>query len=285
MQTHHLEVIPRIIDSSIAANYQKAEPTPVKLEEQTKCEAVVQTDVIVAGAAVAPTFTQRFFSTLKDYIIPILFVLLVIIIIYIVWKYFTNYRSAPVVVPLVEQDPTSAESVPDKPDLSKYMFTDDDSDADETNSKLSIIEEESEDESEVEGSGDESDEEENESEVEEESGEEEDESEAEEESEDDHDSLPSLITEPDFDAITNLINQPIDTYLLDEKVERFEYINQTMEDDLNQETDYSSDRVDNYIQPEDQEETDQPDDSMFNLTLAPPKPKAKKARKSKRVVL
>lgn len=292
MQTPHLEVIPRIIDASIAANYQKTEPLatspePAKVvpQQSNAKESIAPAAQVAAGAATvcAPTFTQRFFATVKDYMIPILFVIVVIICIYVLWKYFTKYRKSNEEVSTVE--PVQAVIEPEKPDLSKYVFNTDSSededdgeeDADDENdSKLSIIEEGSDDEEGDEEEDDDDEEEEsdefNETDADADEGETDEESG--EESEDGHESLPSLITEPDLDAITNLINQSIDrpqidTFLLDEGPERFEYISPT------------PDMSDNESVTENQAD----DSDMFNLTPEETKPKVRKARKSKRVVL
>ena len=236
MQTQHLEVIPRIIDASIAVNYQKTEPLTTKVAPTKEKEAVKDTattedaKTALGGAIVATTFTQRFFATLKDYMIPIIFIIVVIICIYIVWKYFTAYRKTSdeviVVAPVIN---TLEPDNPDKPDLSKYLLDLESSDdeEEETDSKLSAIEEESEEDDE---------EEDDDEDEEEDDDEDEDAEETEEEGsndEDDNNSIPSLHTEPDLDAITSLINQSIDNqrmnniFLLDEEPARFEYVSPT----------------------------------------------------------
>ncbi len=286
MQTQHLEVIPRIIDASIAVNYQKAEPLATSAPSAPSAPTPTPDNIQKNNAAMvaAPTFTQRFFTAVKDYMIPILFVIVVIVCIYILWKYFTKYRTSTE-EPIVVHEALTENTAPDKPDLSKYVFDANCSDDEETDSKLSVIEEESGDESDEESdeesgedeSGEESDEDESgeDESGEDESGDENEESGEEEGSE--NDSLPSLITEPDLNAINNLINQSIDhqhidTFLLDERPELINY---------NQ----SSERFE-YISPTPEaSENENESDDMFNLSTEESKPKARRARKSKRVVL
>lgn len=281
MPTPHLEVIPRIIDASLAANYQKAEPLatnpePIVQQPKESTPVVATPAPVVAAQVVAPTFTQRFFATVKDYMIPILFIIVVIVCIYVLWKYFTKYRT-PVAEPLTvsPQLPVNEPDDTIKPDLSKYINADSsededgseeeeegeedsDEDADDDESMLSIIEEGSDEQSEEEGDTDEESEEQSDDQSDEE--------------DEDHESLPSLITEPDLDAISNLINQPIDrphidTFLLGEEPERFEYVSPTPEVSDNESTN------------ENQE------DDIFNIAPEETKPKPRKARKPKRVVL
>lgn len=278
MQTQHLEVIPRIIDASIAVNYQKAEPLATSAPSAPPAPTPTPDNIQKNNAAMvaAPTFTQRFFTAVKDYMIPILFVIVVIVCIYILWKYFTKYRTSTE-EPIVVHEALTENTAPDKPDLSKYVFDANCSDDEETDSKLSVIEEESGDESGEESDEDESGEDESgeDESGEDESGDENEESGEEEGSE--NDSLPSLITEPDLNAINNLINQSIDhqhidTFLLDERPELINY---------NQ----SSERFE-YISPTPEaSENENESDDMFNLSTEESKPKARRARKSKRVVL
>lgn len=262
MQTQHLEVIPRIIDESIAANYQKPSSAPIPLTQSKETKSST-TEIAVA----IPTFTQRFFGALKDYIIPVLFVLLVIVIIYILWKYFTKYRNRQ------DSDVPAIESLVDQPELSKYIFDITDSSDDDIRSKLSMIEEESGDnetseDDEKSGGGEESD-------LNEDSESESSDVESNTEEVEENDSLPSLITEPDFDAIANLINQPIEEYLSDENPPtRFEYISPTPEVSDNDSDQESS---------PDCESSTNLNDSMLMLEL--PKPKSRKPRKPKRIVM
>lgn len=264
MSTPHLEVIPRIIDSSLSANYQKQEPKqePKQHEEPAPQETSKVSQVV---APIALTFTQKFFRTLKDYMIPILFIIAVIAIAYIVWTYFTKYRNKTIEEPSPE--PLLVSTIEDKPDLSRYVFdeeesSNEDSNEERNNHTLSTIEEISEEESKQEESEEESEND--------ESGEESgNESNTDDNlfeilskhSDKDEDKPPSLITEPDLDVISNLINQPIDdTYIMQEH-RQFDYVDETPA------------------------ESETEEESIFTLLPESDKPKPKRTRKPKRVVL
>lgn len=260
MSTPHLEVIPRIIDSSISATYQKQEPK--QNEEPTPPETPKVEQVIVP---VAMTFTQKFFRTLKDYMIPILFIIAVIAIAYIVWTYFTKYRNKTIAAEPVMEPPLLPD-IQDKPDLSKYVFDEEESSNEDTNedahyNTLSAIEEESEEEKSEEEIEEESENDESEEEYENESNTNDNLFEIQAKHSDDEDKPPSLITEPDLDIISNLINQPIDDAYIMEDHQRFEYMDETP------------------VESENEAE------SIFTLLPETDKPKTKRTRKPKRVIL
>lgn len=226
MSTPHIEVVPRIIDSSIAAAYQ----TPSKLSTESKKDVPTQASesvspsadasTVVSAVVVPRTFTEKFFTTLKDYLIPILFIIAVIAIIYILWTYWTKYRIKSDVVPVVADSTKQDDMINPPEDLSKYILnTDDSSETDSNHDKLSVIDEGSEpytsndhDTNSIPSL---------ESEQEEENESESDDEENDIESEGDVSDVESLISEPDFSVISNLINQPISEYAND----RFEYLN------------------------------------------------------------
>jgi hypothetical protein len=253
MSTPHIEVVPRIIDSSISATYQK--PEPKAADPKPKEEKVVN-----VAAPIALTFTQKFFRTVKDYTIPILFIILVIVVVYIFWKYFTKYRNQPAITSVIEQ-PKLTEIAP-REDLSKYIL-DSSSDECEDDCKLSTIEEESENHSEQESEQESGDESENES---------------------DNESPPSLITEPDLHTISELINQPIDEndYILEES-KRFEYIDESNNKSDDESNNKSDDESNNKSDDESNNKSD--DESMFTLPSDLSKTKIRKSRKPKRLVL
>ena len=114
-QPHHIEVVPRIQDSKLAAIY-----TPKKQKQSAKVEKVDSDDeydeyfdddqyeeepvkqftplsnTLIPIVPQKPvTFTSRFFKTFNDYLWPVLFVIFVIVIIYIVYTYITKYRNKP----------------------------------------------------------------------------------------------------------------------------------------------------------------------------------------------
>jgi hypothetical protein len=235
MSSPHIEVVPRIIDSSIAAAYQtpSKDTTDSKKEVQPQVsDSTVQPTVVPAIVSVVPrTFTEKFFSTLKDYLIPIVFIIAVIVIIYILWTYWTKYRVKSDVVPVVT-DSTKQNDTNNQPeDLSKYILdTDDNSDTNSITGKLSVIEEGSEPHTSNDNDSipslesvqddeenDVQDDEDDENDVQDDEDDENDEN----EEENDVSDVESLISEPDFSVISNLINQPISEYAND----RFEYLN------------------------------------------------------------
>lgn len=298
MSTPHLEVIPRIIDTSIAASYQvPAKPSSVAGNESNVVPngstAEPKTGAAVTAIPyVPPTFTQRFFSKLKDYAIPILFIIAVMVVIYIVWKYWTTYRNVATIT--VESQPvidSFDSNKPDNPpeDLSRFLLTDDNSDDENesVHSKLSTIIENNED---------------TDNDADEES--------SDEEEEDDESDNESVVSAPDFSVISNLINQPIDDY----SSARFEYLqpdnesylqknefNSDDEEEKEEEPDYLFDIKSTTSSIHTEAVTDQNNDQdidddvtdtvteLVELVVEPVKevvkPKAKKSKKPKRIVL
>lgn len=241
MSTPHLEVIPRIIDTSIAASYQtstkpttNSAPTPVNESNDASTEPKGGNTPTVVPY-VPRTFTQKFFSTLKDYMVPILFIIAVLVVIYIVWKYWTTYRNAtPVVVdpqPVIDTFNANKRETPPE-DLSRFLLSEDNSDDDNhsVHSKLSTIIENSQSND----SDNDADEESN------------DDEEDEEDEEVDESDNESVISAPDFSVISNLINQPINDYSND----RFEYLQ-----DVNMNESYSQEHIFNEEEEEEKEET------------------------------
>lgn len=196
----HLEVVPRIIDDTIAASYKPT--TNLQIPKDSTPAKVIQEHTNPDNIPNAPlTVTQKFFTTLSDYSIPILFSIFVFIIIYVVWKYWTTYRNPKqqmnnneslIVTPNQNTDNDPPDVANDHShDLSKYIIGSDEGSDDE------------EDANEDDGSDD--DEEEG-SDYEEEDEEEEEEDEEEEDEETNH---ASSFVMPDMAMISELINQPI----------------------------------------------------------------------------
>lgn len=214
----HLEVVPRIIDESIAASYKPTtnlqipkDSTPAKvIQEHTNANTTSDTHL---------TVTQRFFMTLSDYSIPILFSIFVFIIIYVVWKYWTTYRKAnnkqmisdtnpdpnvnnsiepPLVMPNTNEDLNHPSD--HGHNLSKYIITSDEEGSEDNEEHGEEKEDDEED-----------DEEEEDEEEEEEDGsdEEEDDSDEEEEEDDSEEEEGQSYDMPDIAMISELINQPI----------------------------------------------------------------------------
>lgn len=214
----HLEVVPRIIDDTIAASYKPT--TNLQIPKDSTPAKVIQEHTNPDNIPNAPlTVTQKFFTTLSDYSIPILFSIFVFIIIYVVWKYWTTYRNPKqqmnnneslIVNPNQNTDNDPPDVANDHShDLSKYIIgsdegSDDEEDANEDEGSDDDEEEDDEEDDEDEGSDD--DEEEEGSDYEEEDEEEEEEDEEEEDEETNH---ASSFVMPDMAMISELINQPI----------------------------------------------------------------------------
>lgn len=213
----HLEVVPRIIDDTIAASYKPT--TNLQIPKDSTPAKVIQEHTNPDNIPNAPlTVTQKFFTTLSDYSIPILFSIFVFIIIYVVWKYWTTYRNPKqqmnnneslIVTPNQNTDNDPPDVANDHShDLSKYIIgsdegSDDEEDEDEEDDEEDEgSDEDDEDDDEEEGSDDGEDEE----EEEESDDEEEDEEEEEEDEETNH---ASSFVMPDMAMISELINQPI----------------------------------------------------------------------------
>lgn len=286
MSSPHLEVIPRIIDSSIAAAYQ---PLPkVSTEPVTKVASPDDGASKVAVVALPLTVTQKFFATIKDYMIPILFIISVIVIIYVLWKYWTKYRTNPDAIVAPASDTTAQEvmRIPGptpspiaSADLSKYILSTDGSsegDANSVHGKLSTIDEDTESHSSAEDET-------NsalslESDAESDSDEESDSDDTDRDDADHESDVESIISEPDFSVISDLINQPIEAYASD----RFEYLNDdnvSVANSIHTEIDTDETHMD--------DEGQRPSGSSdpYSLLAKPATKAPKRVKKTKRVVL
>jgi flagellar biosynthesis GTPase FlhF len=236
----HLEVVPRIIDDTIAASYKPT--TNLQIPKDSTPAKVIQEHTNPNNIPNAPlTVTQKFFTTLSDYSIPILFSIFVFIIIYVVWKYWTTYRNPKqqmnnneslIVNPNQNTDNDPPDVANDHShDLSKYIIGSDegsddeeDEDANEDEEDDEEDEESDEDEEDEDANEDEEDDEEDEEsdEDDEDDGEDEEEKEEsddeesddeeedeEEEDEDEETNHASSFVMPDMAMISELINQPI----------------------------------------------------------------------------
>jgi len=126
----HIEVAPRMWDKSIAVPY-----TPSNSNKDTSNEIIQQSSA--EDSTIDPTSVivpaTGLLHTLKTYLIPILFVLGVIIVIYVLWKYFTKYRKQKIEAAMNKNkdadspNPDSIESMLDG-DTSKYECESDNED-------------------------------------------------------------------------------------------------------------------------------------------------------------
>ena len=223
-QSDHMEVAPRMWDKSLAAAYSKqpSKTGPAKpVSDSNEAEEVNQimpapTKVGSVDQAVAVA-SVSFFSKLKTYLIPAIFVICIIVVVYIVWKYITKYRNQKVEeieainetdLPRLEESPSqlrSAAAIISSEDTSRYEY-DSDSSADEEvvpafakrqMTTIEELEEEKEEEDEEDEEDEEEEEEEEEEEDEDEEEDEEEEEEEEEEGEEDEDYEPEEEEEDD----------------------------------------------------------------------------------------
>ncbi len=218
-QAEHIEVAPRMWDKSIAAPYISS-----KAVKEAEPEASPQTEKVATIAVAASGFIYK----LKTYLLPIFFVLAIIIVIYVLWKYFTKYRKQRAEQKLAEQAMlTQAEPIAPSPtdtviagDTSKYECESESEDEDEGEDetppappapqpkRLTTIEEIDEDEEESK----------------EEESDEKEEEETEEEGETEEEDV-AMLEEPDIDKINEALDaKPIEdmdlelpTYEVDEQ--------------------------------------------------------------------
>lgn len=211
MSQPHIEVIPRITDTSIAATYPTATDILKSNQNTVFDKSETQASSHNSGNVITQlTVTQKFFNTLRDYMIPILFIIAVTVIIYVFWKYWTTYRNKSIDTDIHQQNPNDLPIQPDQIayqdkdiDFSKYLISSESiNDVESIQDKLSTIDE-SEDSDEEESDKEDSDED------------------NKEDSDEEEDDNKSIASEPDFSVITNLINQPMEEYSND----RFEYLN------------------------------------------------------------
>jgi tRNA_anti-like len=203
-QAEHMEVAPRMWDKTIAAKYthssKKTHEDPSDQSVDTVA-TIIDKPVVVAGGVLSLA------SRLKSYLIPALFVVCLIVVVYVTWTYFTKYRNARKednTNMIAEDDIKRIETaralnpqlIIQTEDMTKYEYDSDDSE-EETKSRLSAIQEESSIPELLS-----SDDEEEEPEGDDDSDDQTDE-EFESDSEDDIKSEPS---QPDIDAIQELIS-------------------------------------------------------------------------------
>jgi hypothetical protein len=281
--SEHIEVAPRMWDKSIAASYtpkRASDPPPMEdpandtEQESEESQSGEITTVSPATASVA----MGFFTKLKQYLIPVAFVLAVMIVIYVLWKYFTKYRNAKKAnLPIIKEDdlnkPPNPVQLIASEDMSKYEYeTDDESEPDvKPKKRLETIAESSNEESDDEGSEEDSDDEADDESYSEESGEE---SEDSNESDDESDNSDEEDT-PDLDEIEQMIH---DHSIIDIS-------------DRNEPTDIST--FQNHTHELEEETKDDITTEMFSLEIPSyitktdvlPASSAKKPRKVKRVTL
>ena len=88
-KNHHIDVIPRIVDTSISGTYTK-KPEPVQIQQP---QADIDNESICESIDIQENNVNNnsLWQTIKYYSIPLLFVISIIIIIYILYKFYTSY--------------------------------------------------------------------------------------------------------------------------------------------------------------------------------------------------
>jgi hypothetical protein len=216
-QAEHMEVAPRMWDKTIAAKYthssKKAhEDLSNQSADSTITTTVIDKPAVVVGGALS------FASQLKSYLIPALFVVCLIVVVYVIWTYFTKYRNARKednTNMIAEDDIKRIEStrtlnpqlIVQTEDMTKYEYDSDDS-AGEIKSRLSAIQEESSlPELLSSSSDDDNEEDDDDNEEDDDDNEEDDDDQTDVEIESDsEDDIKSESSQPDIDAIQELIS-------------------------------------------------------------------------------
>ena len=154
-QSDHMEVAPRMWDKSLAAS---RIVTPVKSNVAEDSFEMMHSDPIELnenGSSVIEASTTLF-SKLKTYLLPAIFVICILVIVYVGWTYFTKYRNKKVIpADVIEHiDESDIKAIDDNPlrsamdiinseDTSKYEY-DSDTTEEEQIKRLSPINEEEE---------------------------------------------------------------------------------------------------------------------------------------------
>ncbi len=153
----HIEVAPRMWDKTIAANYVK------KVKSEVSVDTINKNDQPIDQQPMPSLFTN-----LKKYLLPAIFVFSIIIVCYVLWKYFTKYRNAKIeskittisekeLAPPIEpsKNKINPAAIIASEDLSKYEYDSDDEQDNKKEKFIKTIYEEEESKSDE--SGDESD--------------------------------------------------------------------------------------------------------------------------------
>jgi hypothetical protein len=151
-QAEHMEVAPRMWDKTIAATYtpssKKSLPSRDRDEERLADTAIVPT-VLISGGAFS------LIDRLKSYLLPAFFVICLLVVVYVVWTYFTKYRNArkptDATIMIGEEDikqtvskTIDPQTIIQSEDMSKYEYDSDEESVAPSKDRLSVIEEEDE---------------------------------------------------------------------------------------------------------------------------------------------
>ena len=140
-QVDHLEVAPRMWDKTLAASYMpNSSPTDSSVPADPNATS--------GGVSNTRTNTQRvpnsprvsFFSRFRAYLIPAIFIICLLIVAYILWKYFTKYRNSKIAngecaamkCPNADNSLSDPITLIQSEDMSKYEIDSDDEGPDDT---------------------------------------------------------------------------------------------------------------------------------------------------------
>ena len=150
----HIEVAPRMWDYTIAAT-----STPKEADIPNEPAPIINEPAVVNNVAASGLLMR-----LKTYLIPIAFILGVIIVVYVLWKYFTKYRnkknaqalnvaqSSDNEDPSLKTKPTDPAHIIEHEDMSKFEYESDEEEKPRVrfNQRFETIEEETSDDEESE---------------------------------------------------------------------------------------------------------------------------------------
>jgi hypothetical protein len=153
-QAEHMEVAPRMWDKTIAATYtpssKKSPPARESDDEEMSMDTAVVPKVIISGGALS------LMDRLKTYLLPAFFIICLLVVVYVIWTYFTKYRNArkptDTTIMIGEEDikqttpktTIDPQTIVQSEDMSKYEYDSDDDSVTPSKDRLSVIEEEDE---------------------------------------------------------------------------------------------------------------------------------------------
>ncbi len=276
---NHIDVVPRIVDTRISATYSRPKPPvrPVQKggsHNQHDSDSDSESDngsvqsVATAVSVVAPSASK--WSTALKYLLPVIFVICVIVVIYIAYKYWKgrseNVAKKPSLPALEGGAADAAASAIAKEEASKFIM-DDISLSSDVEEDLPPLETDEEDE------GDDGDDEEEDDEEEEEEDEEED------DEEDDEDEDDEVDEEIDTDDMVS--GGPIDVNLINSLLSDANVIGLP---DTPPPMESFSNPLNTIDEDEETKETKENDEdaNLFNIPTPPP-PRQSKSKTKKRV--
>lgn len=142
-QVDHLEVAPRMWDKTLAASYMpNISPTDssVPMADPNATSGGVSGTRTTTTHRVPNPPTLSFFARFRAYLIPAIFIICLLIVAYILWKYFTKYRNSKIAngecpamkCPNTDSSLSDPITLIQSEDMSKYEIDSDEEDDDDT---------------------------------------------------------------------------------------------------------------------------------------------------------